>query len=220
MSTLDGASPRFALRHSPSGRTGGLMRLPLFPLHAVLFPGGRLPLRVFEQRYIEMTKACVRDDVPFGVCRIIRGDEVSPRGAAPPEFATVGTLARIESWDMPQQGILHVSTAGGTRFEVRSHTIQPDGLVMAEASSLAAEPRVAVGTQFRPLAQLLELMAARVAPRHLPAEKSFDDASWVGYRLAELLPLPPSIKQNMLEINDAEVRLSVLQAFLKQHGLL
>ena len=63
-------------------------------------------------------------------------------------------------------------------------------------------------------------MAARVAPRHLPAERSFDDASWVGYRLAELLPLPTSIKQSMLEINDADVRLSVLQAFLKQQGLL
>jgi len=197
-----------------------LIRLPLFPLHTVLFPGGRLPLRIFEQRYIEMTKACVRDEVPFGVCRIVRGEEVSPRGSSPPEFASVGTLARIGSWDMPQQGILHVSAEGGSRFEVRSHSIQPDGLIVAEASSLAAEPRVAVGTQFQPLAQLLELMAARVAPRHLPAERSFGDASWVGYRLAELLPLPASIKQNMLEINDAEVRLSVLQAFLKQQGLL
>ena len=197
-----------------------LIRLPLFPLHTVLFPGGRLPLRIFEQRYIEMTKACVRDDVPFGVCRIVRGEEVSPRGSSPPEFAMVGTLARIGSWDMPQQGILHVSAEGGTRFEVRSHTVRADGLIVAEASALAAEPRAAVGTQFQPLAQLLLLMAARVAPRHLAAERSFDDASWVGYRLAELLPLPPSIKQNMLEINDAEVRLSVLQAFLKQQGLL
>ncbi len=197
-----------------------ILRLPLFPLHTVLFPGGRLPLRIFEQRYIEMTKTCVRDDVPFGVCRITRGDEVSPRGATAPEFAAVGTLARIENWDMPQQGILHVSAAGGIRFEVRSHTILEDGLVVAEASSLAAEPRVPVGAQFEPLARLLELMAARVAPRHLPAERSYDDASWVGYRLAELLPLPASIKQSMLEINDAEVRLSVLQAFLKQQGLL
>ena len=99
------------------------MELPLFPLNTVLFPGGRLPLRIFEHRYIEMTKVCVRDDVPFGVCRIIRGDEVSPRGAGAPEFAAVGTLARIESWDMPEQGILLVSVAGGTRFEVRSQLL-------------------------------------------------------------------------------------------------
>ena len=196
------------------------MRLPLFPLHAVLFPGGRLPLRIFEQRYIEMTKACVRDDVPFGVCRIVRGEEVRPRGATAPEFAAVGTLARIETWDMPEQGILQVSAAGGTRFEVRSHTTREDGLIVAEVSALAAEPRAAVAAQFQPLAELLELMAARVAPRHFPADRSFDDASWVGYRLAELLPLPMSIKQSMLEINDPDVRLTVLQAFLKQQGLL
>jgi hypothetical protein len=196
------------------------MRLPLFPLHAVLFPGGRLPLRIFEQRYIEMTKACVRDDVPFGVCRIVRGEEVRPRGATAPEFAAVGTLARIESWDMPEQGILQVSAVGGTRFEVRSHTTREDGLIVAEVSTLPAEPRAAVGASFQPLAQLLELMAARVAPRHFPAERAFDDASWVGYRLAELLPLPMSIKQSMLEINDPDVRLTVLQAFLKQQGLL
>jgi uncharacterized protein len=196
------------------------LRIPLFPLHAVLFPGGRLPLRIFEQRYIEMTKVCVRDGLPFGVCNIVRGDEVRARGADAPEFAAVGTLARIESWDMPESGILHVSAAGGTRFKVRAHSTQEDGLIVADVASLAAEPRVTVAAQYQPLAQLLELMAARVAPGHLSPERSFDDASWVGYRLAELLPLPSSIRQNMLEINDAAVRLSVLLGFLKQQGLL
>ena len=197
-----------------------LLRLPLFPLHTVLFPGGRLPLRIFEQRYIEMTKACVRDDACFGVCRIVRGDEVRPPGANAPEFAPIGTLARFENWDMPEQGILHVSAVGEDRFEVRSHATQADGLIVAEVASLAVEPRVALGAKFQPLARLLELLAARVDPRQFPDVRSFDDASWVGYRLAELLPLPASIKQSMLEINDAEVRLSVLQAFLKQHDLL
>jgi len=167
-----------------------------------------------------MTKACVRDDACFGVCRIVRGDEVRPRGANEPEFARVGTLARIENWDMPEQGILHVGALGGTRFEVRSHATQADGLIVADVSSLAVEPRVALDARFRPLAQLLELLAARVDPRQFPVDRLFDDASWVGYRLAELLPLPASIKQSMLEINDAEVRLSVLQTFLQQHDLL
>ena len=197
-----------------------LLRLPLFPLHTVLFPGGRLPLRIFEQRYIEMTKACIRDDACFGVCRIVRGDEVRPRGANEPEFAPIGTVARFENWDMPDQGILHVSAVGGTRFEVRSHATQTDGLIVADVASLAVEPRVALDPKFRPHAQLLELLAARVDPRQFPEDRSFDDASWVGYRLAELLPLPASIKQSMLEINDAEVRLSVLQTFLQQHDLL
>jgi hypothetical protein len=197
-----------------------LSRLPLFPLHTVLYPGGRLPLRIFEQRYIEMTKACVRDDAYFGVCRIVRGDEVRPPGAGAPEFATVGTLARIESWDMPEQGILSVTAAGAARFTVTSHATRADGLIVAEASSLAAEPVVAIDARFRPLVSLLELLAARVGTRQFPAALAYDDASWVGYRLAELLPLSASVKQNMLEINDAEVRLSVLEAFLKAHGLL
>jgi hypothetical protein len=197
-----------------------LPQLPLFPLHTVLFPGGRLPLRIFEQRYMGMAKTCLADASAFGVCRLVRGTEVLPADAAPPEFAAVGTLARIESWDMPQLGILHVKLAGGTRFRVLSHSTRPDGLVVADVTPLAAEPHVALGAGFRPLARLLELLAARVGPQQFPDDHAFDDASWVGYRLAELLPLSLPIRQNMLEINDAEVRLTVLHAFLKQHDLL
>ena len=197
-----------------------LARVPLFPLHTVLYPGGRLPLRIFEQRYIEMAKVCLRDDTPFGVCLIVRGNEVLPKGGAAPEFAKVGTLARIEGWDMPEQGILHVTAAGGTRFEVRLHTVQDDGLVVAELATVPAEPRVTLDARFQGLAQLLEVLAARVGPQQFPAERSYDDPSWVGYRLCELLPLPPSIKQSLLEISDADARLATLQGFLVQHGVM
>ena len=195
-------------------------RLPLFPLHTVLYPGGRLPLRIFEQRYIGMAKACLRDDSPFGVCRIVRGDEVMPAGGAAPEFAAVGTLARIETWDMPDQGILHVTAAAGMRFEVRSHAVQRDGLVVAEVATIAAEPRVALDPRFRSLAELLEALAARVGPQPFPADRLYDDASWVGYRLCELLPLPLAMKQDLLEMDDAEARLATLEAFLTKKGLL
>lgn len=197
-----------------------LARLPLFPLRTVLFPGGRLGLRIFEQRYIEMAKACLRDTVPFGVCLITRGDEVAQAGADVPEFAAVGTLATIREWDMPQLGILHVTAEGGARFLVRSRAVEPDGLVVADVSPIAMEPAVVLGDAHRPLAQWLELLAARIGPQRFPEDRAFDDASWVGYRLAELLPLPPSIKQNMLEISDAGIRLGVLHRFATQHGLL
>ena len=88
------------------------MTLPLFPLHTVLFPGGLLPLKVFEQRYVEMTKACMKGDRPFGVCLIVKGEEVAGQGRGTPEIATVGTLARISDWDVPQAGILHLATIG------------------------------------------------------------------------------------------------------------
>jgi Lon protease-like protein len=199
--------------------------LPLFPLKTVLYPGGLLPLKVFEQRYIEMTKACLKDERPFGVCLLTRGEEVAPRTvqrdqpAGPGiDFALIGTLARIVSWDMPQLGILHLQTEGGTRIKVQSSSVTGDGLVVAQATNLPPEPTVKLPETFAPLASLLELMINRAGPENFSAP-ALEDASWVGYRLAELLPLPLPIKQSMLEINDSLVRLKVLAQFLKQQGL-
>ena len=195
------------------------MQLPLFPLNTVLFPGGVLPLKVFEQRYIDMTKACLSEDKPFGVCLIVKGDEVARPGGASPEIASVGTTARIRNWDMPQLGILHVSTLGGTRFLVETHSADASGLLVGNVKPIAPEAKVAITPAHQPLVRLLEIIAARVGPANFPDELAYDDASWVGYRLAELLPLPLPIKQSMLEINDAAVRLGVLQRFLQQQGL-
>ena len=199
---------------------GTAQPLPLFPLRTVLFPGGVLPLKVFETRYIEMTKQCLKDEQPFGVVLITEGEEVAHPDAAPPTFATIGTCARITDWDMPQLGILHLSTVGLGRFRVERHAVEPNGLVRAEVVPLAGEPRQPLAASYEPLAKLLELIATRVGPENFPTERPYDDASWVGYRLAELLPLPLHIKQTMLEINDAGVRLQVLQQFLRKQGVL
>ncbi|MCC7326662.1 MAG: LON peptidase substrate-binding domain-containing protein [Burkholderiales bacterium] len=194
--------------------------LELFPLKTVLFPGGRLPLKVFEQRYIEMTKDSLANHRPFGVSLIIRGDEVAATRGKAPEIATVGTLARITDWDMPELGILHLATHGEGRFQVRSHSVQPSGRVVGEVTPIPVEPSKPLADEYAPLAKLLELIATRVGPQNFPTERDYDDASWVGYRLAEVLPLPLSIKQSMLEINDSDVRLQVLRKFLLQQGLL
>jgi uncharacterized protein len=194
--------------------------LPLFPLKTVLFPGGLLPLKIFEQRYIEMAKACMRDAKPFGVCLITQGDEVAQVPGATPEIATVGTLARIGDFDMPQLGILHVIANGGSRFQVQQHAQQSSGLTIGEVVPIPDEPAVPLAPAYAPLVKLLELIATRIGPQNFPAEPRYDDASWVGFRLAEVLPLPLSIKQSMLEINDADVRLKVLQKFLAQQGLI
>jgi uncharacterized protein len=194
--------------------------LPLFPLSTVLFPGGVLPLKIFEQRYVGMAKACLKEGRPFGVCLITQGSEVATPHGAPPEFARIGTQARIVDFDMPQLGILHVATRGEARFQVHGHTVDAAGLITGEVTPIAAEAPVALAAEFAPLANLLELIAGRIAPQNFPAEREYGDASWVGYRLAELLPLPLHIKQSMLEINDAAVRLRVLQQFLVQQGLI
>jgi Lon protease-like protein len=194
--------------------------LPLFPLRTVLFPGGRLPLKVFEQRYVELVKRCLKDDQPFGVCLLTQGAEVAVAGSGEAKFASVGTLARIESCDVPQIGILHIATHGETRFQVQRHETASDGLVVGHVTPLPAEPPVRVLERQEPLARLLELLAARVGADNFPAGGDYEDASWVGYRLAELLPLPLTVKQSMLEINDAGVRLEVLQRFLVDQKVL
>ncbi len=197
-----------------------LTALPLFPLSAVLYPGGVLPLKIFEQRYIDMAKTCLKENRPFGVCLITQGSEVAiPRGTTP-EFAQVGTQARIVDFDMPQLGILHVATRGEARFQVHSHAVEPSGLIVGQVTPIPAEPPLPLGEDYAPLASLLELVASRVGPQNFPQEHDYGDGSWVGYRLAELLPLPLHIKQSMLEINDAGVRLKVLQQFLAQQGLI
>jgi uncharacterized protein len=194
--------------------------LALFPLKAVLFPGGLLPLKIFEQRYIDMAKACLKEERPFGVCLITQGEEVARPESGAPQIANVGTLARITDWDMPQLGILHVVTRGETRFQIRRHSVEPSGLLMGEVTPIPAEPALKLAESYQPVANLLELIATRVGPQNFPAERAYDDASWVGYRLAELLPLPLHIKQSMLEVSDADVRLQVLHKFLTQQGLL
>ena len=186
----------------------------------MLFPRGRLSLRIFEQRYLAMAKSCLSGETPFGVCLITRGEEVAtPGAAAAPEFAAVGTFARIRAWDMPQLGILQVTAVGETRFAIRTQEIMADGLVVADVKPIAPEPAMALSAERRVLAELLELLAARIDPRHFPEDRAFDDASWVGSRLAELLPLPLPMKQALLETDDADARLAALQRFIDERGL-
>jgi len=139
--------------------------IPLFPLRTVLFPGGLLPLKVFEQRYIDMTKACLKDGQPFGVVMITAGDEVATRGGTP-SFANFGTLATITGWDMPELGILHVATVGLTRFKVREHRVQPDKLVLCVDQVILRDERPKV-----------EAVAAALARGYTQAQLEPDEAA-------------------------------------------
>jgi len=199
------------------------MILPLFPLHTVLYPDGLLPLRIFEQRYIEMTKGRLNGETPFGVCLIIEGHEVidaTKDAPSAPLFAPIGTLATIAAWDMPQLGILHVRAVGGKRFQVHSHKLQSDGLVIGEVTPIADESPMALSATHRPLAALLDAMIQQLGAEHFAQKPALDNASWVSFRLAELLPLPLPIKQKMLEMNDSEARLAEIAQFLRQQGVL
>lgn len=188
------------------------LHLPIFPLNTVLFPGGVLPLKIFEQRYLDMTKRCLRDESPFGVCLISEGQEVG-KPALP---ADVGSIARITQWDMPKLGIFHLITRGEDRFRVLTVQPQPDGLLMGEVVRLDPEPATAVAQRHQPCIDVLRRLVENLGEEHFPGPHAFEDATWVGYRLAELLPLDLMEKQRMLVANDPIGRLDRILHLLKR----
>jgi Lon protease-like protein len=194
------------------------MIVPLFPLQSVLFPGGRLSLRVFEARYMDMVSACMKDGSAFGVCLIDEGQEVG--AAAKPHL--VGTLASIAEWDMPQLGLLHVKAQGTERFRLTRYWAEPSKLLRGEIEIDAAAPAIPVPEPYRLLVSLLQAMASGLHEKGLGPSPPYryDDAAWVGMRLAEVMPVPALAKQKLLEVDDAIDRLEILYRFLGDKGLL
>lgn len=187
--------------------------IPLFPLNAVLFPGGRLPLKVFEARYVDMVSACLREGRPFGICLIKSGQEVG--GAAQPE--EVGTLAWIQEADVPEPGIIHITVQGGQRFVVEETRVVANNLLIGRVTAKADEAPAALTEEFRPAMQLLTAVAASHPEAGLQPLR--DEMPWVGYRLAEILPLKMEARQAMLEMNDSHMRLTILMQFMRRQKL-
>ena len=207
------------------------MQLPLFPLSTVLFPGGVLPLRVFEARYMDMVRQCMKTDAPFGVVLITKGGEVG----APAATEAVGTVARIVAWDMPQLGLLHLRAIGGERFRIEQAEVQPDGLQVASVQPITPDDDPPLDEQYRPCADLLQRVIDDLGRQRaeddgepqdpvnsIPFEAPyrFDSSVWVGNRLCEFLPIPLRARQKLMELQDAASRLRLVQRFLLQHGVL
>lgn len=182
--------------------------VPLFTLHTVLLPGGRLTVRVFEQRYFDMVATCLKSERPFGVCLIKRGAEVG--GAAEPQ--EIGTLAHIVQCDLERPGILQVVARGTDRFRVRSTALRKDQLLVAEIEML---PESAGGMAERHgrLVEALRHVLEQAGENSYFPPPQWDDAAWVSGRLVELLPLPLGLKQALLELDDMTMRLDVLAEF-------
>jgi Lon protease-like protein len=180
--------------------------LALFPLHTVLFPGGPLNLRIFEPRYLDMVRDCLKHDRGFGVCLIREGQEA---GRAAHTF-DVGTVVRITDWNRLEDGLLGITTVGEGRFRVRERRVQSDELLVAGVEPLPAEPRTAVPDAYQRLVTLLEALLDKLDPLYARLPRAPEDATWVGYRLTELLPLPLTRKQYFLELEDPAERLRQL----------
>ena len=168
----------------------------LFPLNIVLFPGGPLPLRIFETRYVDMVGRCMREGAGFGAVY---------------ETSDVGTLADIVDFHQLSDGLLGLSCVGRQRFRIRSRHIQADGLNLAEVEDLAPEPVVAVPARHARLAELLKNVLPQLGEVYTDIEMHLDNAAWVGHRLAEILPIPLADKQSCLELDDPIQRLDVLE---------
>jgi uncharacterized protein len=188
-----------------------LIEMPLFPLASVLFPGGQLQLRIFEPRYLDLVRECTRYGTGFGVCLILEGREVG----APAIPAVIGTIARINDFHSGDDGLLGIVAEGGSRFRVARTRIRSDGLLRGDADVWPGEPEQPVPVEFALLQSILERLIETMAPhwRHAP-RSAYDDASWLGFRLAELLPLDAAEQQRMLELTDPLQRLAELRDIL------
>jgi len=181
--------------------------LGLFPLHTVLLPGAALGLRVFERRYLDLVRDCGRSGRGFGVCLILDGNEVG----APASAAAFGTEALIEDFGSGDDGLLTLRVRGARRFHVNRVRVRDSGLQVADVSWCEADALEPVRPEYGVLPILLQQILDRVGGEHALAPSSLlDDAAWVGWRLAELLPLHDSQRQELLQFNEPHQRLERL----------
>jgi len=197
-------------------RAMGREPLPIFPLQTVLFPGMLLPLKIFEVRYMDMAKDCMRNGTAFGVCLIREGQEVG----APALPENIGTVATLAEFDMEELGILKVVAKGGERFRIATSEVNKQGLIVADVERMDPEADALDAPGLAECAEFLRKLVAGIGSERFAQPFLFDNASWVGFRLAEILPLRNDVKQKLLEVTDATLRLAVLHKFLRQQKLI
>jgi Lon protease-like protein len=185
------------------------MQVPIFPLRTVLYPGGPLPLRIFEPRYIDMISKCLKNDCPFGVLLIREGNE-----AGTASTYNIGTLARITDWYQGSDGLLGITAVGEQRFRLMSSVRESDGLNIGTIELLPIEIGPVLPEEYKPLASILLGVLDDLGRLYETLEKNYDDAGWVGYRFAEILPISPEQKQSCLEADDPVTRLEMMRDVL------
>ncbi|MDQ3027741.1 MAG: LON peptidase substrate-binding domain-containing protein [Pseudomonadota bacterium] len=190
--------------------------VPIFPLQTVLYPGALLPLKIFEVRYMDMARACLKDGRPFGICLIKEGLEVGLPAIPEP----IGCLARIAECDMEELGILKVKAEGVERFRIVSSEVSKAGLIVGEIEKYEPETLAGDAAGLAECVEFLRKVIAGIGAQRFAGPFEFGDASWVGFRLAEILPLRTDVKQKLLELTDPGLRVAVLHRFLRQQQLI
>lgn len=184
--------------------------LPLFPLNTVLFPGGTMKLRIFEPRYLDLVRRCTREASCFGVCLIMDGAEAG----APALPAAWGTRARITDFFSTSEGMLGIAATGEARFRVARTRVRDNGLIVGEVQAFEEAPPEELKPEHCLLGQLLERLHEQVGGSVRADKACYDDAAWVGYRLAELLPFSNADRQALLQDGDPHARLQRITGLL------
>jgi uncharacterized protein len=190
-------------------------KIPLFPLNTVLFPDSVLPLRIFEPRYIELVSECLRTESGFGVSLIMEGSEVG--GGA--RCHQVGTYARIIDWNRLEDGLLGITAKAELRFRVNEFSVRENTLLEGHVDWLEEVLVPENAENYKILQELLSRVLSHFEVEYEDQESKLRDPSWLGYRLAEFLPLEAQFKQELLEMNDSSQRLTRLQEALKESDI-
>jgi Lon protease-like protein len=207
-----------------------LRSLPLFPLGTVLFPGGLLPLRIFEVRYLDMVGKCHKAGAPFGVVSLTEGHEVRKAGAAVESFAGIGVLASIRELTTPQSGLLQIECVGTQRFRVIGTELQKHGLWTAEVEAVPDDLALEIPEDLQHTSVALQRLVKTLEERRaaegeaevqlpIAAPYRFDDCGWVANRWCELLPVQPAVKQRLMELDSPLMRLELVSDLLARTGI-
>jgi Lon protease-like protein len=201
----------------------------LFPLGTVLFPGGLLPLRIFEVRYLDMIGKCRKAGVPFGVVSLTSGSEVRKAGSDAERFSSIGTLAEIREFDSPQSGLLQIECVGTQRFRIRQTELQKHGLWVAEVEAVPDDVALDIpddlkhtSTALRRLIDTLEeRRRAQDATARLPIGEPYrlDDCGWVANRWCELVPMQLELRQRLMTLDSPLMRLELVSDLLARTGI-
>ena len=205
-----------------------LQSLPLFPLGTVLFPGGVLPLRIFEVRYLDMIRRCQASGSPFGVVSLTQGQEVRQAGTTQESFCEVGTLATLAEVTSPQPGLMMIRAEGTQRFRILRSELLKHGLWTADVECLADDQAVPVPDDLKDCADTLRRVLDKLQAQasevnaDMPVRDPWqlEDCGWVANRWCELLPLPPQMKQRLMALDEPVLRLQLVQDYLQGKGLL
>lgn len=199
--------------------------IPLFPLGTTLFPGGVIALKIFEARYLDMMKRCLRENSPFGVVSILDNKPIDSDASASANFSKVGTLAKLEEFDPIQPALYMTKSYGTQRFHVLNIKQESDGLWMGQIELMDADPAIPLPKEHEKVAALLHEIISIIKREDLLGDEAFiipenlDDCGWVSNRLAELLPLPPAQKSHLLAQSNPRIRLDLISEIIEDNDL-